>query len=1472
MSIKPKLYLNMSPQTAEDNSLAFAKNMKIDNDGNLINDYGATHIQMDDYDIVGHIVGLDDIVYFFGTKEVTEDDVTTIESCILEYNELTKTYVELNTGWTYSGGSITGFVNTNITGEKILTIAESLDGVLIPLKHINLSHCTSSDNESLYTQTPEIPIANLTLNDTYIETIPNGVYVYFIRYKIREGVYTNWQLCSRPIFGGTAEKMNTVQGGLKYIDLHKDSARSFIFDISFLNSSAKSNYSEFQIGFIITHDEATEARIWKSFPMNTTKIYFDYDGVEETNIDDLLETTYGLHNVKNVTSFKNKLYISNYKESNFNPTDVSEILDCIHLDKSYVTGNIDVYKDIKFNNVTLKYNNSLGYFDKDSNDNTISSIANTLIDASCFDFDISNFSKLDTIEIDNCANFYLKWSHTYNPDIAAIYNIYNTLYGGAKFGETTDITYEQPSGLSTPWAAQIDLTHVGGWYGITLVDYSYNNDNSTDIWIFAPTNSPHPWLNKGLTFAYSSSALQDVSIARNGVFMFKLNTNNYNIAGHNITGFPARNLGFDDAARTTIDENIKKEIKNLSSFQDLYIEITSGTKVYKIGYKDEFDLDTYAGWSFDTNNILSQDGYAFSISYANSNNSQSTTISNSIKNKVLNTIKSHLVGIGTNGNIILSIDGETVNVSTMSVIFKKFEYECESQELLNDIDNIQTKYIVNLKTTTYTVLCNIKIKDNKITAILENNSTYSQDTTLMPFSTYQPYVHFVTKHGVITNGIKLANTIETFDNGGIPSDLIKIKLKYTIDSLANTNLANTDYIAWFVSLENVGNLIIETFNYVKQNSRNIVNCIELDTLLYNISDNIELIDEQGQTITIKAKYYSSNVSNPSIAFGNCGFVMWDSLTDYSNTKLYIKITRNKNNNSVKRLQKATPYLPLETDTNVVVNDGNYGSYLCLVKKPDYYLSSSCYAVGGQLYAINRGSSLSLTDFNNYIQLQDTTTFIVLSNFNLNYLSLSEDIQDTLFSVGNASSGVKQVTKIINSPTLSYVYELKSMYKDFMNKLFSEYNSNINITEFNNTIRVSTVLSDESSNNQIFKFISTDYYNIPSDRGIIIKLFTIANQIFAHTKNSLYKFNATQTIVGTDKDIKLQEAEPFDLGIEQVFDSQYGYGGLYNKEASCITYDSYIFYDYSKNHIFAYSGNGQVNIIDSSIYTLLSYYKAKICNTIHDEKNNRILFEFVIDNSNYNICISYNYKSKSFVSLHDLTLNKAFNSKNCIYSYHNKVYTLFDSNIIDTIKLDNDINLFNLFGGASSYSDIRLGDEDYRIQESPFSVSVIMFPKQYNLEILNSITISAHKILSSIVNHNAGANNTKTIKNIDLPQLSDNNPIDSIYIITDRCLSNKITGTINDIQRVNSLMHYKEIKFNLGEWNTNYFRNKLNADDIFDYTDAITPDDQVHSHEERNPYNDNNSLIYGRYFIINIEFNKTIDSKIENIFINTSKFE
>ena len=501
----------------------------------------------------------------------------------------------------------------------------------------------------------------------------------------------------------------------------------------------------------------------------------------------------------------------------------------------------------------------------------------------------------------------------------------------------------------------------------------------------------------------------------------------------------------------------------------------------------------------------------------------------------------------------------------------------------------------------------------------------------------------------------------------------------------------------------------------------------------------------------------------------------------------------------------------------------------------------------------------MKDFTDFKNVSPSILYYIRSNFNLNYLSLTEDITDTIFSIGSASTGNKQVAKVINSAILSYIYELKSMYKDFMNKTFNAYDEDYKI-QFDNTIRVSNVLSDETFNNSVFKFDATDYYNIPTDRGIIVSLFAIGNTIYAHTKGSLYKFDATQTIMSTNEDIKLQESEPFDIGISQVFDSQYGYGGIENKEAGCITFDSYFFYDNKSNHIFAYSGNSQVQLIDGTIYKLLEYYKPNICRTVHDIANKRILFEFelpISEETRYPIItLSYNYKSKSFVSIHDITLKNSFTTVNTVYSYNKEFIKLFDTTykIIPQDILFTPFNLYKLYGSASERSYLIFDNLD----ESPFNIAVIMFPKNYLKEVLNNISYIGN-IIENDINNGSGRDETGlrySYNKINVLVTKSETIVKTFSVITDICKSNIIRDTIDDTIRPNSLLDYKGIKYDKGNWNINYFRDNQNIRDVYNYN---------------NVESDNLSLIYGKFFILNFNFINEKPIKFEEVFINSEKY-
>lgn len=356
--IIPKLNLNKTPQLVENNSLVYAKNIKLSDDGVISPDTSLSSIYKENNDIKykGYIVGLNNTVYIFKEDTTIDDSQITDPNDkvkIFKYNEITKDEHRIECAWKYSGGKIDGLVTTNNIGDEILTICEyDVVGINVPIKHINLNKSKDDTEESIYTQNPNVLLSNM-LNVTPVEgiQIPNGVYQFFIRYEIRKDFYTNWMPCSKDIYVGKNQQNCTIQGSIRYVDTNYDSPTSFQFEIEHILDNINL-YKKFQLGFILSSDDSVVARSWKHFNLYKEKriITFDYDksSIEEINIDDLLQTNYEIFNVKNITYFKNKEYISNYQESNFNELvntdDVS-----INLASKDIDYTIDINKNKNIN-------------------------------------------------------------------------------------------------------------------------------------------------------------------------------------------------------------------------------------------------------------------------------------------------------------------------------------------------------------------------------------------------------------------------------------------------------------------------------------------------------------------------------------------------------------------------------------------------------------------------------------------------------------------------------------------------------------------------------------------------------------------------------------------------------------------------------------------------------------------------------------------------------------------------------------------------------------------------------------------------------------------------------------------------------------------------------------------------------------------------------------------------------------------
>lgn len=1328
-----------------------------------------TTVNYSTVEYISQIVGLNDKIYFF--KEATEEEFTNAgleyptnyndKIRIFEYDEVDNTFTLIKCGWKYSGGSnIRGCVSVNNTGEPILTVCESgfEDDTLVPIKHINLVKCTEEDNETIYTQAPNIPISNLKLVGRYIKTIPAGVYQFFIRYKINDDFYTSWFPCSEEIFAGCRKEAYTLQGTIKHNDLHNDSNNSFIFNIEHLFKDYCNNFEQYQLGFIISSDDGIFARSWKHFDMDLTSsdsIYFEYnqDDIEDINIDELLKSNFDLFNVENIAQYKNKLYISNYKETDFNE-------DLVSLAK-----NIKVKLKLK----ELPYSTS--YF----------------------------FNNIPLNE-------------------SAISGVYDT------FGDF-NINY-------------------------TFRDSTYCDINTTDNII---DTSPETQYEVGQE---SSKHVSKVFILNNGT--------KYYIHG--------------DAST---DANIPIDIVN----------------------------------------------------------------SNALINMFIDEIRSNIIGINSNGDYIYRVDNST----TISIDNIHIEYITYTHRYSIPYP-LETRY-------TSEIIDSIELKSS----ILTNTYQYSERKTLLPFTKYDFYVHYIKQNGIVTNGYfittkEIRNFAKRYKSiGSAPSE---IPIEFTnedVDDLAfitTTNpsqyghyssldvgdhyyslgdLSVTDnsiiypvfsnikcpngYVACFISIVKYGDNVAQGFNYEYDDNDHIhkIDCLELDTLLYNKYDNIKIKQSNGEVVTEDASYYSSGTTTPLKHLGCSGHIEF-ALNGIINTKCWI-ILDSVNKPYNKTLTKLTPYIKL--DSSLAIGYDNYTDinspgYYCEVAKLnreycDAGYTNGYYVSGNDIYTrVINSNDFTLSEVTGAVSYHSSTINYIFSNFNLNYVSLTNDLvpqirrydiqRENNAEEGTVTSSNKQFITTVNSLTASFILELKSMYKDYTRKLFYEYTKN-KITDFNNTIRTSSTDGDETYR-QIYKFEATDYYNVPTNRGVITNLVSIANTLYVHCEHSLFKFTDNKTIDAKDEQVVLQENDIFNSGISEVFDAKYGYAGLRNREQSLVTYNAYVFYDAVAKIIYAFGGEQQIGNITEPIKKIVDWINPTDVQFVGDELNDRFFVN--LRNETGNICLSFNFKAKSFISIHDIDFKFGFHSRRHTYFVHDDIYEGYKIGwsiykIVDKITIDN-VDYFMTYQNCYTKSLLSISNEDMPdpVGYNPVyaCIDVITNVEYEKIKVLNFI----NWICSEIENYGGQLNFTAE------EQLNRLYPGDKLRIYTDSTSTNlfelidgngkaKLSNEQRNIDANGDIYPHKESwqypEYNCGIFSMNYFRDIIrngniyesdaNAPDIFKYkqaglTGAVNSNKLVNLTErsQRQYLTQENALIYGKYFIMRLIFHNR-NFKVENVIFNMNNY-
>lgn len=1435
--IKGKLNLNRVPELAENNSLIFAKNVRWFANS-FRADYGFSDLGLEvgDSKIVG-IIQHNTKFYVFLFNQTTK------ESAIKVYDEIEKTFTPVECNWHYGGvevgeTAITGYCTTDLYGETILTIGEypvGASNLQIPLKHIvigekdNNGNMISSyeDDESIYTQAPNVPLLNLNLAKTYYNPIPAGTYQFFVRYEIRKDHYTNWFPASKELFAGTSRTMLTNQGRVKYIDKDVDSGESFIFDVEHVKDV--NGFKSFQLGFIIAHDNEVYARAYKHYEITTEEIYFDYDTdyIEEIEVRDLLSSVYNLYNVKNITSYKNKLYIANYIESDFNPS-ISDYADRISIELKTVenTGSSVFFNKYLYTTATGGPGN-LTYIDAltvDGENKTIPTICAELLEL---------------------AKNWIKFKGSGN----TVYHRCGIACNLTKYttqDDNLDLGGETITRGGNDSSQNIDPDGTGGGNG--------SNNNSSTPSDIDPTENLVTW-----------DGDKNYYLSGNGTSVTGTDENLQNILDI-ISG---------DVLGITINDGIVRSTSFALNTEYVITYYSPSSHIHGQQYK----LTTQVTIKFTTKK-----------SYINSSYQLNSTYS--------------------------------------LVPYQKYNFYLHFVRSNGEITN------------------GCKIPD----AIINSDGTRTPNITGLV--QYDEDGDWLVKESINDLGANAIYPAFTFDFA-LPS-------QYVACFISIAHVKNN-----VMELFNLTQMWSEYDNETGDDNKHLTaDCLELDTALYPALTNIPVILKRGTVTTVdneavvtfaetptEVDYRASYDSDFLATFGASGKCVFKSQTEEETdefghtTTTVVPFTLSNINYAFAKLKyeanekyiqpvKCTPFISWEGSPSTYdkPNNLNLLGYVCRVCKlnPNY----DKYFSGANIYGVNRSYDDESLNYKLSLEAladgadawhtyQESPYFTIYSNFNLNYLSLRETIVRNLVTkdkevseegIGNDQgktfvSTVNYKTFLLlsfQSLNLSDVYELQAMYRQYTRKLYLPYTDDKNVLVFDNTIRSSELQGDEEHIN-MFKFRPTDYYHVPTNRGKIVNLVAVADNILVHTEDSMYRFTGTNSLMAAGgEDVAMTESQPFDTGIQEIFGSEYGYGGLQNKEHQALTEMGYVYFDRDARRLYLYGDQNRMEVLSNDIENLFKRKPISSIRIADDYYNNRV-FVCITFNDSKIATLSYDFAAKSFISLHDFAFEWSFKTKTNCYFVHNKSKIFVVDNVI------------------GEYEDLTIEDTLYPYNKRIVTtnnvttnhydciVDVIFNDNFEIIKTLNTIQWVCNKINEAVnptsddIRSMLVAEETYDIANPEIRYKGD-----KLRIYTDSCatdlidISDRSNDTrltdINDYISIDSTSElpdeeanvagvylcdgitytwvgsedtpqsvldlykavplrlklkaatdsYTQVRYNLGKWTYNYFRNILHRSN-----------DQIGTR----PFRQDDTLIYGKYIVARFIFTRTTNFKFEDVTFN-----
>ncbi len=543
--------------------------------------------------------------------------------------------------------------------------------------------------------------------------------------------------------------------------------------------------------------------------------------------------------------------------------------------------------------------------------------------------------------------------------------------------------------------------------------------------------------------------------------------------------------------------------------------------------------------------------------------------------------------------------------------------------------------------------------------------------------------------------------------------------------------------------------------------------------------------------------------------------------------------------------------------NKVANmEFNYPSFFCTDRYFDYnrpvYIGDD-----GKVYDISANNVISKTKTTNTDSYATVKSFVRFSNINLDCVSLKKEPEilvgvfgDNTTSTESHQRSINRVVRPINATDL---IEFKGTYIERLSKKYTNFQDNYRFNGHKrSTIRRSDVIADESTVNNWKRFRPNQYKVINNNKGEITNLFGLGDYFYIHTEHSLYVIDRTSLLKTEDLNVQVTTPDILDINPKEVFTSSKGYGGLQYNKAFTINEHGYFFIDTDARKFYNLDNNQLTDLTDN-VKNLFNYkyFDWNYCNLVTDSKNDRVLISIRKDKSTY-LTLSYNYKFKSFISLHDYLITNGFNTKNNCY-IQDGVETKPGGSIIVDLNLDHHLYMmadtgdnYGYYSGLSKklYNSYPVFSRDIDSRTVYDACIDVIFNEDYDKP----------KVINSLNYISARYGNLYNDNDERLAEPSDYNNnisgVESIRIYSDSCDTKDINVYQENANNINNT--YKLPYYDKGVWNFNYFRDLLH--------DKASMKDS-----------DNTSLMYGRFFVVRFIFRNDTVSKFRfedvNVFTN-----